>query len=65
MIEKILQFGTGNFLRGFADFFIDSMNKQGIFDGKIVVVSPINSKSVEKINAQNGRYNLILRGIEN
>ena len=65
MIEKILQFGTGNFLRGFADFFIDSMNKQGIFDGKIIVVSPTNSKSVEKINAQNGRYNLILRGIEN
>lgn len=65
MKEKIIQFGTGNFLRGFVDFFVDSMNKQGIFDGKIVIVSPTNSKSVEKINANNGKYNLILRGIEN
>lgn len=65
MKEAILQFGTGNFLRGFADYFIDALNKQGLYDGKIVVVSPTNSRSVEKINAQNGRYNLILRGIEN
>lgn len=65
MRETILQFGTGNFLRGFADYFIDVMNKQGIYDGKIVIVSPTNSKTVEKINNQNGRYNLILRGIEN
>lgn len=65
MKETILQFGTGNFLRGFADYFINELNKQGLYGGKIVVVSPTNSKSVEKINAQNGRYNLLLRGIEN
>lgn len=65
MKETILQFGTGNFLRGFADYFVDVMNKQGIYDGKIVIVSPTNSKAVEKINNQNGRYNLLLRGIEN
>ena len=65
MKETILQFGTGNFLRGFADYFIDALNKHGLYDGKIVVISPTNSKSVDKINAQNGRYNLILRGIEN
>lgn len=65
MKETILQFGTGNFLRGFADYFIDALNKQGMYDGKIVVVSPTDSKSVKKINAQKGRYNLILRGIDN
>ena len=65
MKETVLQFGTGNFLRGFADYFIDAMNKQGIYDGKTVIVSPTDSGSVESINAQNGRYNLILRGIEN
>ncbi|MGN0531177.1 MAG: tagaturonate reductase [Eubacterium sp.] len=65
MKETVLQFGTGNFLRGFADYFINELNKKGLYDGKIVVVSPTNSKSVEKINAQKGRYNLILRGIEN
>lgn len=65
MKEKIIQFGTGNFLRGFADYFIDTLNKKDLFDGKIVIVSPTDSKAVEKINAQNGRYNLYLRGIEN
>lgn len=65
MKERILQFGTGNFLRGFADCFIDTLNKKGLYDGKIVIVSPTNSKSVDKINAQEGKYNLILRGIDN
>lgn len=65
MKETILQFGTGNFLRGFADYFVDALNKKNLYDGKIVIVSPTDSKAVEKINAQNGKYNLILRGIEN
>lgn len=65
MKETILQFGTGNFLRGFVECFIDSMNKSRLYDGNVVIVSPTDSKAVEKINAQNGKYNLILRGIEN
>lgn len=36
--EKILQFGTGGFLRGFTDYLIDKANKQKIFNGGIVVV---------------------------
>lgn len=65
MKETILQFGTGNFLRGFADSFVNSLQKQGLYDGKIVIVSPTDSETVEKINAQNGKYHLILRGIDN
>ncbi|MGN0469190.1 MAG: tagaturonate reductase [Acutalibacteraceae bacterium] len=65
MKETILQFGTGNFLRGFADSFIDSLQKQGLYNGKIVIVSPTDSETVQKINAQNGKYHLILRGIDN
>lgn len=55
MKETVLQFGTGNFLRGFADFFIDALNKQGLYGGKIVVVSPTNSKAVEKIQCSKGQ----------
>ncbi len=40
MKEKIIQFGEGNFLRGFFDWFIDSLEKQGLYDGKAVVVQP-------------------------
>lgn len=65
MKEKIIQFGTGNFLRGFADCFIDKLNKQNLYDGRIVIVSPTDSKQIDVINAQQGRYNLYLRGIEN
>ncbi len=64
MKETILQFGTGNFLRGFADWFVDALNKQGLYEGKVVVVSPTNSAAVEKLNAQNGAYHLILRGLD-
>lgn len=65
MKEKIIQFGTGNFLRGFADCFVDKLNKENLYDGKIVIVSPTDSKQVDMLNAQQGRYNLYLRGIEN
>lgn len=64
MKEKIIQFGTGNFLRGFADYFIDKLNKDGLYDGKIVIVSPTDSKQVDILNEQKGRYNLYLRGIK-
>ncbi len=65
MKERIIQFGTGNFLRGFADAFIDKMNKDGLFNGGVVIVSPTDSKNTDVINSQKGRYNLFLRGIEN
>lgn len=65
MKETIIQFGTGNFLRGFADDFVDKMNKQGLYDGKITIVSPTNSKTVEVLNSQNCVYNLYIRGIKN
>ena len=52
-------------MRAFFDAFVDSLNKQGLYDGKIVIVSPTDSAAVEKINAQNGVYHLMLRGIEN
>lgn len=65
MKEKIIQFGTGNFLRGFADYFVDKLNKENLFDGKVVIVSPTDSKTVDTLNAQDCKYNLYLRGIEN
>ena len=65
MKETIIQFGTGNFLRGFADYFVDKLNKGNLYNGKIVIVSPTNSKTVDALNEQGCRYNLYMRGIEN
>ena len=65
MKETVLQFGTGNFLRAFADDFLDRMNRAGLYDGKAVIVSPTDSPRVDALNARNCRYRLLLRGIEN
>lgn len=65
MKETIIQFGEGNFLRGFADYFIHKLNEKGLYSGKAVIVQPIAKGLCGKINEQNGVYNLFLRGIEN
>ena len=63
MTERIIQFGEGNFLRGFVDYFIHCLNKKGLYDGKVVLVQPIAVGMVEGLKAQEYKYNLFLRGI--
>lgn len=65
MKETIIQFGEGNFLRAFFDWFIDGLNKKNLYDGKAVVVQPVPMGRIQALNEQNGKYNLYLRGIEN
>ena len=65
MKETIIQFGEGNFLRGFFDYFLDVMNKENLYDGKAVVIQPRAGGKCDLLNAQNCEYNLYLRGIEN
>ena len=54
MNEKIIQFGEGNFLRGFVDYFIHKLNEKDLFDGKVVVVQPIARGLAGWVNEQNG-----------
>lgn len=65
--ERVLQFGEGNFLRAFAEHFIDEMNEKAGFNGKVVLVQPRGSRpdAARSINAQDGLYTLFLRGREN
>ena len=65
MKETVIQFGEGNFLRGFFDYFLDAMNKKGLYDGKAVVIQPRAGGKCALFNAQDCKYNLYLRGIEN
>ena len=39
--ERVLQFGEGNFLRCFVDYFIDCMNEKAGFNTKAILVQPI------------------------
>ncbi|MBQ7371812.1 MAG: tagaturonate reductase [Blautia sp.] len=67
--ERVLQFGEGNFLRAFVDYFIDMMNEKAGFNSKVVLVQPIANKGdfslADIINEQEGLYTLYLRGFEN
>lgn len=63
--EKVLQFGTGVLLRGLPDYFIDKANRQGIFNGRIVVVKSTDSGDASAFEKQDNLYTLCIRGIEN
>ena len=60
---KVLQFGEGNFLRGFVDYMIDIANEKGMFDGDIVLVKPIEFGSLDRFHEQDCQYTVSLRGI--
>ncbi len=62
--EKVLQFGTGVLLRGLPDYFIDKANKQGIFNGRIVVVKSTNGGDASAFEKQDGLYTICVRGVE-
>lgn len=63
--EKVLQFGEGNFLRAFVDWMIDKANRDGVYQGSIVLCQPIAPGLKDMINAQDGVYTLAMRGAEN
>ena len=62
--ERVLQFGEGNFLRAFVDYFIDKMNEMAGFNSKVVVCQPQGSPLADIINEQEGLYTLFLRGFQ-
>ena len=61
---KVVQFGEGNFLRAFADYFIDILNEKTDFNGSVALVKPISYGSLEYFEQQNCLYTVILRGKE-
>lgn len=62
--EKVMQFGTGGFLRAFADYFIDEANRHGVFNGRVVMVGSTGSKRTAILNEQGGLYTVRVQGIK-
>lgn len=62
---RILQFGGGNFLRGFADWIIDVMNEKAAFNSAIDIITSITPGTAEQINQQDGLYYLVQQGFLN
>lgn len=61
---KIVQFGGGNFLRGFADWAIDILNERTGFNGAIDIIQSHTAGTSAVINSQQGLYHLIIQGYE-
>ncbi len=60
---KIMQFGEGNFLRAFVDYYFESLNREGA-DYSVSIVKPIAMGDISRFCAANNEWNVVLRGFE-
>lgn len=64
--EKILQFGEGNFIRGFFDWQIEKINERSNFNAGVVVIQPREKgRTIQKLINQEGLFTVFLQGIKN
>src|ERR1043166_8022050 len=63
--ERVLQFGTGMLLRALCAASVDAANRAGRSAGRIVVVQSTPQGNARALNAQNGLFTLVERGLEN
>jgi len=63
-VEKVIQFGEGGFLRGFADWMLQKVNDTTDFGGSVVVVQPIENGMCDMLTAQGCVYTHLCRGVE-
>lgn len=62
--ERVVQFGTGAFLRGFAEYFVARANQAGRLNGRVVMVGSTGSGRARRLDEQDGLYTLLVRGRE-
>ncbi|MCH7401939.1 tagaturonate reductase [Belliella kenyensis] len=60
---KVIQFGEGNFLRGFVNWMIEEMNEKSGFDGNVQIVQPLAQGLGKLLNDQDGLFHVKLQGI--
>ncbi|NHF59516.1 tagaturonate reductase [Flavobacteriaceae bacterium TP-CH-4] len=60
---KVMQFGGGNFLRGFVDWMVQTLNDLTDFKGGVVVVKPTEHGDYQLLKSQDGLFTVILDGI--
>ncbi len=60
---RVLQFGQGNFLRGFVDWQLDVLNERCDLDFGVVIVRPTSRSKAPLLDTQGACYTTVLRGI--
>ncbi|MFT4173982.1 MAG: tagaturonate reductase [Rhodocyclaceae bacterium] len=63
-VKRILQIGDGNFLRAFVEWMVDVANGAGKFNGRVTIAAPLAVGCTDKINAQDGLYTVVMRGLQ-
>ena len=63
--ERVLQFGTGMLLRALSAAAVDAANRRHQGFGRIVVVQSTPQGTARDLNAQDGLFTLVERGLEN
>ncbi|MBN2221271.1 MAG: tagaturonate reductase [Vallitaleaceae bacterium] len=61
---KVIQFGEGNFLRGFVDWMIHRMNQEINWNGSVAIVQPLKQGLVDLLSTQDYEYTHYLKGIK-
>jgi tagaturonate reductase len=63
--EKVLQFGTGVFVRGLIDYYIDKANKDGNFNGRAVLVKSTDAGDINLFGSQDNLFTQVLKSTDN
>ncbi len=58
-----MQFGDGNFIRGFADDIVDKLNTEANFNAGVTVVKARAGGSIQLLQDQDGLFTLLTKGI--
>jgi tagaturonate reductase len=61
---RFLQFGQGNFMRGFADWYVDLLNERTGLNADVVIVRPTTRSNAPLLDTQDGLYHVLVRGID-
>jgi len=61
---KVLQFGSGNFLRGFTDWMIEKSNQAGIFNSNIHIVQVHSKSGNNPLKDQDCLFHVIEQGLK-
>ena len=61
---RFFQFGQGNFMRGFADWYVDLLNERTGLNADVVIVRPTTRSNAPLLDTQGGVYTTLVRGID-
>ena len=61
---RVVQFGAGVFLRGFAGWMLEELTERCGWEGSVAVIKSTPRPGAEALAGQNGLYTVALRGLE-